>query len=463
MAGTLSRIAVCVTLICGLVAARSQSAGPAQGTVLDSLRVGQRPSETYALYLPMRYDPAVPAPVVFIFDPAARGRVAVELFIPASERYGYILVCSNNTRNGPYEQNFEFANRLFTEVFARFQIDPKRVYTAGFSGGSRLASSIAILTKQIQGVVACGAGMASSPVYFQMSELDDFSFAGIVGNVDMNYREMIQTRNWLNQLKVSNELFEYDYGHRWPPPEDLLAAFDWLQLEACRKGIVPVDSALVGSVYDKFAQKARELEASGEQLRAWNEYDRLLGTFGTYFDLDSIRSRHRSLAASKPYRKARRAWEANQAAEDSLVSNYSARMYRDIAAHGPEAMAWWDREIGRLEAKQQKAGPEGQRMLQRVLNTIFAMAYSRATDEALTTTVPQKAFCLDLCIRAQPGAPMAYFMQMEHYLQAGNPDKALDYLEQLLQTGFDKIEYIEGHKALEPLKSLARYKALMPG
>jgi len=462
MSGILNRWGFIMALAIGLASGHGQSVGFERGTILDSVKVGDSPLETYALYLPKGYNPEEPAPIVFIFDPAARGRFAVDFFIPAAEQYGYILVCSNHTRNGPYEQNFEIANRLFTEVLSRFQVDPKRIYTAGFSGGSRLASSIAILTKQIQGVVACGAGMASSPVYFQMSELDDFSFAGIVGNVDMNYREMVNTRNWLNRLKVSNELFEYDYGHRWPPPEDLLEAFDWLQLEAYRKKIVPVDTQQVLASYSKALQKARELEASGEPLRAYGAYDRVLSNFRPYVGLDSIANRQKQLAGSKPYKEARKAWEASQAVEDTLVSRYSARLYRDIALHTPGAQAWWEREIGKLEQKQLKADPERQRMFRRVLNNISAMAYSRGTEDGMATTVPEKAFCFDLCIRVQPEAPMGYLLQMENYIRGNDFDTALDYLERLLETGYSNTPFIRSYRPLDPVRGMERYKALIP-
>ena len=444
----------------GMAAGSSQSM-PERGTIVDSLRVDNTPKETYALYLPTGYDPAVPAPIVFIFDPAARGRHAVEFFIPAAERYGYILVCSNQTRNGPYDRNFEIANRLFTQVFSRFQIDPKRVYTAGFSGGARLASSIALLTRQVQGVVACGAGMASSPAYFQVSEPDNFSYAGIVGNVDMNYREMVNTRNWLNRLKVSNECFEFAGDHQWPPPEELVLAFDWLQMEAFRKGLIPADTQQVQAIFEKYVRRARDLEATGELLRAFDQYSRVLRTFGPYVGLDSIASRKQQLAETKPYKKARKAWEASQAQEDTLVSRYSSRMYRDIALHNSQVRAWWEREISKLEGQRAKADPERRQMLERVLNNIWAMAHSRATDDAMTPTLPEKAFCLDLCIRTKPSVPLAYFLQMQNYLKGNDPDAALDYLEKLLGSGFSNFEWIRNSKTLEPLRGMARYVEIM--
>ena len=453
--------AILLALACGLAVSHAQAVAFERGTILDSIGVADRQEETFALYLPQGYDPAVPAPVVFIFDPAARGRHAVEFFIPSAEQYGYILVCSNQTRNGPYQQNFAIANRLFTEVFSRFQIDPQRVYTAGFSGGSRLAASIAILTKQIQGVVACGAGLASGSAYLQLSEPYNFSYAGLVGNEDMNYREMINTRNWLSRLNVRNELFQFAGDHKWPPSEELLVAFDWLQLEVFRKGLAPVDTQQVRSIYEKYSRRALNLEASGEPLRAHDEYARLVRNFGPYVGLEDIVGRQGQLVQSKDYRKAKQAWETSQAMEDTLVSRYSDRLYRDIPGHSAGSQAWWHREIGKLEAKRQKADPEQKRMLQRVLNTIWAMAHFRATDDAITPTVPEKAFCLDLCIRVEPEDPMGYLLQMGNYINGNDFDRALDYLEKLLGSGYDNLEFIRNHKPLEPLRGMTRYKELI--
>ena len=86
MAGMIHRWAVIIALAGGLAGSRGQSTGFEPGSILDSIRVGSAPDETYALYVPNGYDPNSPSPIVFIFDPAARGRHAVEFFIPAAER-----------------------------------------------------------------------------------------------------------------------------------------------------------------------------------------------------------------------------------------------------------------------------------------------------------------------------------------------------------------------------------------
>src|SRR5690349_24973615 len=57
-------------------------------------------AQSYALYLPTSYTTEKRWAVLYCFDPAARGVLPVKLFQTAAEKYGYIVVGSNNSRNG---------------------------------------------------------------------------------------------------------------------------------------------------------------------------------------------------------------------------------------------------------------------------------------------------------------------------------------------------------------------------
>lgn len=54
-----------------------------KGQIIDRVVCARDPAQSYALYIPSGYTPSKPAPVIFCFDPAARGRVPVEQFQPA--------------------------------------------------------------------------------------------------------------------------------------------------------------------------------------------------------------------------------------------------------------------------------------------------------------------------------------------------------------------------------------------
>jgi hypothetical protein len=72
------------------------------GKLMDSIPVSNTSNETFTLYLPTNFEASKESPILFIFDPGGRGSIGVETFIKASEAYGPILVCSNDSWNAPY-------------------------------------------------------------------------------------------------------------------------------------------------------------------------------------------------------------------------------------------------------------------------------------------------------------------------------------------------------------------------
>src|SRR4249920_1229993 len=112
------------------------------GVVLRKIVALTNPEQSYALYLPSAYSPDKRWPIVYAFDPGARGSTPLELMKEAGERYSYILVGSNNSRNGSWKLEAEAAEAIVKDTHARLSVDDQRVYLAGFSGGARVAAQI---------------------------------------------------------------------------------------------------------------------------------------------------------------------------------------------------------------------------------------------------------------------------------------------------------------------------------
>ena len=81
----------------------------------------------------------------------------VERYQAAAEQYGFVVAGSNNSRNGSQDTR-AIVTTLMRDALSRFQIDLKRVYTAGMSGGARVAMSVALSAPDIAGVIASSAG-----------------------------------------------------------------------------------------------------------------------------------------------------------------------------------------------------------------------------------------------------------------------------------------------------------------
>ncbi len=110
------------------------------GQIIERVTCLHYSDQSYALYLPAQYQPGHSCPILFAFDPGARGRRPLECFRAGAEQYGVILMGSNNSRNGPLEPVIQAARALWDEAHSRFSIDEDRVYLAGFSGGARVAA-----------------------------------------------------------------------------------------------------------------------------------------------------------------------------------------------------------------------------------------------------------------------------------------------------------------------------------
>ena len=130
------------------------------GEVNERVTAKTNPKHSYSLLLPSNYDAAKRWPVIFVFDPGGRAGTAISLFQAGAEKYGYIVMCSWNSRNGAWDQTVEAMQTMYADATQLFPVDEKRLYTAGYSGGARAALTFASNTGVVAGALIGGAGYA---------------------------------------------------------------------------------------------------------------------------------------------------------------------------------------------------------------------------------------------------------------------------------------------------------------
>ncbi|HVR39152.1 MAG TPA: hypothetical protein VMU84_08645 [Thermoanaerobaculia bacterium] len=212
----------------------AQAAFVARGAEIERGRVVD--AGTFAYYAPSHYDANARWPVIYVFDPLARGATAAEFFREAAEEFGWIVIASNVTRNG---MNWDVigpavadSSRAASRMFA---LDSRRVYTSGFSGGAMIAVWVARRTNAIAGVIACG----SPPVETANITFDWF---GTTGDLDFNNAP---SRAIDASIPTAHRLDILDGGHRWASPEELRVAFAWMELQAMNRGTRARDEELI--------------------------------------------------------------------------------------------------------------------------------------------------------------------------------------------------------------------------
>lgn len=251
-----------------IVASLAQLPLPPAGRIVDKVICQNAPGQTYALYLPSVYRSDRKWPILYAFDPAARGRLPVERFLEAAEKYGYIVAGSNNSRNGPWKISEDALQAVWDDTHSRFSLDPRRVYVTGFSGGARVASAMGMAVPDVAGVIACGAGFSQGAVPKKVP----FAFFGIAGTEDFNYIELQQAHRELDAQGVPNRFAEFDGGHGWCPTPLCTAAVEWMELMAMKSGRRPVDRELVDTLFDQAFSLLHHLESGGNLPALYRAY-----------------------------------------------------------------------------------------------------------------------------------------------------------------------------------------------
>src|SRR5271170_7230519 len=159
------------------------------GIVLPQVPCSADSTQSYALYLPSTYTLQKRWPIIYAFDPLARGKVPVNLYKDVAEKYGYIIAGSNNSRNFSASDSSKGATAIWQDTHLRLSVDERRTYTTGFSGGARMAGQIALGCPQCQiaGVIAHGAGYPSNR---KPSDTDRIPYFLAVGDRDFNWPEI---------------------------------------------------------------------------------------------------------------------------------------------------------------------------------------------------------------------------------------------------------------------------------
>lgn len=198
-------------------------------------------SQSYALYLPSNYSADRAWPVIFGFDPRARGSMPVERYRAAAEKYGYIVAGSNNSSNGSWTGSMTAAQAMVSDVFTRFRAERSRIYAAGMSGGARVSMGLALSSTLFAGVIASSAGFPDATPRKKVA----FAVFGTAGAEDFNWLEM---RRMDSEFESPHRLAIFDGGHVWLPSELAVEAIEWMEIQAIRAGKAPRDAAKIDAL-----------------------------------------------------------------------------------------------------------------------------------------------------------------------------------------------------------------------
>jgi len=385
--------------------------------------------------------------------------MAAEIFRPAADEFGWILLSSDNTiSDGPIEPNVKALNALWSEVHRRYSIDPRRIYLAGFSGTAMFAWDFA---RQVPGV----AGIIASGGRFQKREdtppVRTPTF-GTSGWLDFNHTEMQLVHRMLDQWKVPNRLEFYPGPHSWMPPKLARQGIAWMELQAMKQDLKPRDVPEIEALWKEDLGAAEALERAGDLPAAQRRYAAIVRTFHGLLDVDTAGQKADSLsrtAAVKDYEK-----EEEKAVryEHRALSRANGLM-NQLMTDPPPTPARLEAEMG-IDGLQKVAaghGPKAQ-AAGRVLES-----FATLTGFYLPRTLMGKgdytraATTLTIAVKIHPARAFPLYNLACSEARIGRKENALDHLERAIAAGYNNYTAIGNDPDLESLHGDPRFEALL--
>lgn len=314
---------VCCVVCCGTTAAQSQQHF-SPGVVIPRIVCDNNPQQSYALYLPSRYSTAKRWPIIYTFDPGARGQVAVEAIRAAAEEYGYIVVGSNNSRNGAESTSTQAASAMWRDTQQRFAIDENRRYFVGMSGGARMATALAISCNGcVAGVIANAAGF---PLGKKPSNALTFAYFAAYGNADFNFLEFVDLRHALEASGMQFLIRVFEGQHGWAPPEVWQEALNWMDIQAMRAGSMQRDAIRVQHSYEAAIARANQFGSNKDFMAMFREYRFTARAFSGLTDTREAEQGAAALESDKRVKIGEKRELAMAAQQRAIMDEPSAQM-----------------------------------------------------------------------------------------------------------------------------------------
>ena len=422
-----------------------------KGKVTDSIACKDN-SQNFALYLPSYYTPGKPFPCIYFFDAHAHGAMPLNMYKEIAERYGFVCIGSNMSKNGTaWDVTNDGIKALMVDTRGRINIDAKRIYTAGFSGGSRVASSVAILDGGIAGVIGCAAGFPHADQPFATH----FSYFGMVGEYDFNLTEMQQLDGALQQNSFSHQLLTFDGIHGWAPAADFQTALLWMQVNAIRNSLQTKNDTLIIALKADYDKRIAAAKSAHDLIKQQQLLDGAAQVSNTLADVAPYQQQLTALTTADDYKKA----IALQAQLRQTEQQTQQKLQQQFTAHDEK---WWTAKIAELNKNSHTAKTQQEaHMYRRLVNYLGLICYLNADHALKTGDLDHAITYINIFKSADPKNPDHSYLAAIYYIKEGNTPQALTALNDAATLGYSDISTMLTDPSFSTLQNDPTFKKIL--
>lgn len=422
-----------------------------KGIIIDTVNCIDNAGQKYAIYLPTNYSSAKKWPVVFFFDPHGVGNLPLRLYKELAEKYDFVIAGTYNSKNGmQMGESMHAAQVMMQDVGQRVSVDNARFYTFGFSGGARVACSVA-LNGGIAAVTACGGGFPQNTPQINQP----FALISFVGEKDFNLIELKNLDKELDNTPLLHQLVIYHGKHQWPPVIDAEQAFQWMDVTAMQSKTMPINDSIIKSIQHRIL---KDLDKNGMQDRTIHQYfvyKKALNFLRGLTNVDEYVSKVQQIQNSDKFAKYTKDQQESEAEEAHTQQEY-------IQYLSDKDEPWWQEKVKDMRAIIAKDSTSPVSLqCQRLLNFLSLAVYMGAAHSYNTPDDGATTHFLELYGLVDPTNPEHSYLFAGLYARESNPDKALASLKDAIRLGFCDVRRIQNDSNLVSIKNKAEFKEMV--
>jgi hypothetical protein len=420
-----------------------------KGKIINNVVCKDDQSLGYCLYLPSNYTINKNWPIIYCFDSKGEGKIPVTLFKKTAEKYGYVIAGSNSSRNGLQMQDIKHITDVFiADVNEKIAVNSNRVYLAGFSGGARVACSVAFNNSSVQGVIACSAG------FDQSVNQSNFNFIGIAGNEDMNFLEMKRLEESMANWAGRHELIVFNGKHQWPPEQTLAQAMITLELFAMKDKQTATNMPLINECLFEDTNRINQIINSKDLDSIAQLYQKLNNSVYALTgltDTSLLESKRQEILKNKNFLDYLEIENKIESAEAEKQVEYSK-------AFSVKSLNWWVKELDNLKKTEAKANLKIEKLsANRLFAFISLMSYSYVNAAINQENWKAAAQYLRIYGTADPDNPDYYYFLSCYLANTGSARQALVTLKKSLSLGFGDRFKLVNDPLLDKLRTLPEF------
>jgi hypothetical protein len=402
-----------------------------QPVVVDSIRYDD---ECY-VYLPEKH-PSDSIICLLFFDPQGKGSIPVQLYSQLARQYGMMLAGSNRSRNGlDFQATRAIAQNLIKEVSSFYYQKFKHIsfYSAGFSGGAKVALDAANAVPELKGVVYAGAPAAST--------LASVPLYGFVGDKDMNLADVVQFDASIPPPKL-HFLRIWEGKHDWPASSQMKGALEWISIR---------EAANRSQGFDLMNDMVRASTNENDLLKK-EEYLLKARFLSQDLNLADKGGSQLNLLHSMPsWRGARNLRAKEYQTELAMKEDYSQAFFKND-------VAWWKGEIDDLKQHRKDLPPA---MQDRLLGFFSLAGFSLSNRSLQENEEPMAEKMMEIYRLSDPNNPEQAYLRAVLSGRRQHADLAMGALTESLSLGFSDKTRIQQQPEFQFLQASPAFQKLL--